>query len=88
VVKKAGVTVDQETMTPSDKLLESLLGVVEGVAAYGDHLDNLTGDQLALAARETLNQFWRETADYPPGAREHRDEIFTLLLNTQPARVP
>ena len=75
-------------MTPSAILLESLLGIAEGVAAYGDHLDNLQGDQLAIAARETLNRFWQETADYPPNAREHRDEIFTLLLNTQPVGVP
>lgn len=75
-------------MTPSATLLESLIGIVEGVAAYGDHLDNRQGDQLASAARETLDLFWRESADYPPGAREHRDEVFTLLLNTQPARIP
>jgi hypothetical protein len=75
-------------MTPSDTLIESLLGIVEGVVAYGDHLDSLPGDQLAIAARETVDRFWRETADYPPGAREHRDEIFTLLLNTQPVRIP
>ena len=75
-------------MTPSDNLLESLLGLAEGVVAYGDHLDNRQGDQLAIAARETLDLFWRESADYPPGAREHRDEVFTLLLNTQPARIP
>jgi hypothetical protein len=75
-------------MTPSGTLLESLIGIVEGVAAYGDHLDNRQGDQLAGAARETLDLFWRESADYPPGAREHRDEVFTLLLNTQPARIP
>ena len=74
-------------MTPSDNLLESLIGIVEGVAAYGDHLDNLQGDQLAIAARETLDLFWQESADYPPAAREHRDEVFTLLLNTQPVRV-
>jgi hypothetical protein len=75
-------------MTPSDTLLESLLGIVEGVAAYGDHLDSLQGDQLAIAVRETVDLFWQETADYPAGAREHRDEIFTLLLNTQPVRIP
>lgn len=75
-------------MTPSDTLLESLIGIVEGVAAYGDHLDTLQGDQLAIAARERLNLFWQESADYPPNAREHRDELFTLLLNTQPVPVP
>ena len=74
-------------MTPSARLIESLLGVVEGVAAYGDHLDNLQGDRLAIAARETVNLFWRESADYPSGARDHRDEIFTLLLNTQPVPI-
>jgi hypothetical protein len=75
-------------MTPSDTLLEALLGIVEGVAAYGDHLESRQGDQLALAARETVNLFWQETADYPPGARTHRDEIFTLLLNTRPVLAP
>ena len=86
--KNRGSVVDQESMTPSDDLLEALLGIAEGVAAYADHLDTLPGDQLAIAARETLDRFWRESADYPPGAREHRDEIFTLLLNTQPVRIP
>ena len=75
-------------MTPSETLLESLIGLVEGVAAYGDHLDSLQGDRLAISARETLDLFWRETADYPVGAREHRDEIFALLLSTQPVRIP
>lgn len=62
--------------------MESLLGIVEGVAAYGDHLENRQGDQLANAAREAVDLFWRETGNYPPGARNHRDEIFALLLNT------
>ena len=75
-------------MTPSDTLLESLLGIAEGVAAYGDHLDSVPGDRLAVSARETLSRFWQETAEYPAGAREYRDEIFTLLLNTQPTRIP
>jgi hypothetical protein len=74
-------------MTPSGHLIASLLGVVEGVAAYGDHLDTLQGDQLASAARETVDRFWSEVGDYPAGAREHRDETFTLLLNTQPAPI-
>lgn len=74
-------------MTPSDTLLEQLLGLVEGVAAYGDHLDSGAGEQLARSARDTLARFWQESADYPSGAREHRDEIFTLLLNTQPAPI-
>jgi hypothetical protein len=71
-------------MNPSDSLIEWLLGVVEGVAAYGDHVDSLAGDQLALAAREAVDRFWDEIGNYPPGARTHRDEIFGLLLNTQP----
>ena len=75
-------------MTPSDHLIESLLGIVEGVAAYGDHLENRPGAQLATAARETVQLYWQEAADYPPGARDHRDEIFTLLLNTQPVPIP
>jgi len=74
-------------MIPSAKLIESLLGIVEGVAAFGDHLDSRQGDQLAIAARETVDLFWQESADYPAGAREHRDEIFSLLLNTQPSRI-
>jgi hypothetical protein len=74
-------------MNPSDALLESLLGIAEGVAAYGDHLDNSAGDHLAVAAREAVARFWEETGDYPAGARVHRDQIFALLLNTQPARV-
>lgn len=74
-------------MTPSDTLLASLLGIVEGVAAYGDHLDSVQGEQLAVAARETVDRFWQESADYPAEARTHRDEIFTLLLNTQPAPI-
>ena len=67
--------------------MESLLGLAEGVIAYGDHLDTLQGDQVALAARAVMDRFWSETADYPPGARTHRDEIFSLLLNTQPVRI-
>jgi hypothetical protein len=75
-------------MNPSDSLIEWLLGVVEGVAAYGDNVDSLAGDQLALAAREAVDRFWEEIGNYPSGARAHRDEIFGLLLNTQPARIP
>jgi hypothetical protein len=74
-------------MTPSDTLLESLLGLAEGVVAYGDHLENQHGDRLAVAAREVVDRFWREAAAYPAGARTHRDEVFTLLLNTQPVRI-
>jgi hypothetical protein len=72
-------------MTPSDSLTEWLLGIVEGVAAYGDHLDSLQGDQVAIAAREAIDLFWRQIGDYPPGARTHRDQMFSLLLNTQPS---
>jgi hypothetical protein len=74
-------------MNPSDALLESLLGMVEGVIAYGDHLDTVPGDQVASAARAVMDRFWAESADYPPGARTQRDEIFSLLLNTQPVRI-
>jgi hypothetical protein len=72
-------------MRPSDSLTEWLLGIAEGVAAYGDHTDSPQGDQLALAAREAIDRFWQEVGNYPPGARVHRDQIFSLLLNTQPA---
>ncbi len=72
-------------MNPSDPLIEWLLGVAEGVAAYGDHLDSLQGDQVAMAAREAVDRFWQEVGNYPPGARPHRDQIFSLLLNTQPS---
>jgi len=71
-------------MNPSDALTEWMLGIVEGVAAYGDHVDSQQGDQLASAAREAVDRFWLEIGDYPPGARGHRDRIFGLLLNTQP----
>jgi hypothetical protein len=74
-------------MNPSNTLMESLIGIVEGVVAYGDHLDTLQGDQVAIAARAVMDTFWQESADYPPGARAHRDEIFSLLLNTQPVRI-
>jgi hypothetical protein len=74
-------------MDASRTLIESLLGVAEAVAAYGDHLDTPEGEHLAEAAREAIDAFWAETADYPPGARAHRDEVFSLLLNTRAARV-
>ena len=74
-------------MNASETLIASLLGIAEGVAAYGDHLDNHQGEQLAEAAREAVERFWSETADYPPAARRHRDEVFSLLLNTQPVRI-
>jgi hypothetical protein len=72
-------------MTPSDTLIEWLLGIVEGVAAYGDHLDSRPGDAVAIAAREAVERFWQENGDYPSGARQHRDQMFSLLLNTQPS---
>ena len=72
-------------MNPSDPLIEWLLGVAEGVAAYGDHLDSLQGDEVAIAAREAIDRFWLEIGNYPPGARRHRDHMFSLLLNTQPS---
>jgi hypothetical protein len=71
-------------MNPSDTLIEWLLGIAEGVAAYGDNVDSPAGDQLALAAREAVDRFWQEIGDYPAGARVYRDEIFVMLLNTQP----
>jgi hypothetical protein len=71
-------------MNPSDALIEWLLGIAEGVAAYGDHTESPQGDQLAVAAREAVDRFWREIGDYPAGARVHRDQIFSLLLNVRP----
>ena len=72
-------------MTASDALLARLIGIAEGVAAYGDSLDNVAGDHLASAAREAVDQLWVEAGTHPSGYRESRDEIFSLLLNTQPA---
>jgi hypothetical protein len=70
-------------MTPSDTLLEWLLGIAEGVAAYGDQLDNPSGDRLALAAREAIDRFWLEAGGrHPGGTRVYRDEMFSLLLTT------
>ncbi len=71
-------------MKPSDELVTWLLGIAEGVAAYGDHVDTLAGERLAQAAREAVDLFWEQAGDYPAAARQHRDEIFGLLLNTQP----
>jgi hypothetical protein len=74
-------------MTPSDHLLEWLLGIAEAVAAYGDHVDTVAGERLAGAAREAIDQYWVEMRDYPDAARRHRDEIFGMLLTTQPAAI-
>jgi len=71
-------------MRPSDELITWLLGIAEGVAAYGDHVDSLDGERLAQAAREAVDEYWSEMGDYPTGARHHRDEIFGMLMNTQP----
>ena len=70
-------------MQPSDDLLERLLGITEGLAAYGDALENLHGARLAAAARETRDLFWAEAHTLPAGSRGFRDEIFCLLLNTR-----
>ncbi len=71
-------------MRPSDDVVNWLLGIAEGVAAYGDHVDTLAGERLAQAAREAVDAYWEEAGDYPGAARLYRDEIFGLLLNTQP----
>jgi hypothetical protein len=71
-------------MRASDELISWLLGIAEGVAAYGDHVDSLAGERLAQAAREAVERFWDDVGDYPVSARVHRDQIFGLLLNTQP----
>jgi hypothetical protein len=71
-------------MRPSDELVNWLLGIAEGVAAYGDHVDTLAGERLAQAAREAVDEYWEQVGDYPDSARQHRDEVFGLLLNTQP----
>jgi hypothetical protein len=71
-------------MRPSDELVYWLLGIAEGVAAYGDHVDTLAGERLAQAAREAVDEYWEQAGDYPDEARQHRDAIFGLLLNTQP----
>lgn len=75
-------------MNASSTLVSALLGITEAVAAYGDHLDSVEGQRLAVAARVAIDRFWDETADYPPAARAYRDEVFTLLLNTQSVSLP
>lgn len=72
------------SMRPSDELVHRLLGIAEGVAAYGDHVDSLAGERLAMTAREAVDEYWNQVGDYPADARSHRDEVFGLLLNTQP----
>lgn len=74
-------------MRPSDELVHWLLGIAEGVAAYGDHVDSLAGERLAMAAREAVDEYWNQLGDYPAAARPYRDEVFALLLNTQPHAV-
>jgi hypothetical protein len=69
----------------SEPVTTWLLGIAEGVAAYGDHLDNIHGDQLAAAAREAVNRFWDDTGEYPARSRSYRDYVFGLLMNTQPS---
>ena len=71
-------------MNASASLLERLLGIAEGVAAFGDQLDDPTGSRLSAAAREVVDEYWRQMREYPVGARSHRDEMFVLLMNTQP----
>ena len=85
-VKSRRGSVDQQGMELSDTLIEWLLGIAEGVAAYGDHSNSPQGEQVARAAREAVDLFWREVGNYPSGAREYRDQTLILLLNTQPAR--
>ena len=58
-------------------------------ALSGEQVEQLTrigldGERLADAAREVIDRFWEENGDYPPGARETRDQFFALLLTTQP----
>ncbi|MBT0767522.1 hypothetical protein KIH74_01215 [Kineosporia sp. J2-2] len=72
-------------MSPSAALLERLLGIAEGVAAFGDQLDGPTGPRLSVAAREVVDMYWAEMRNYPVNARDWRDEMFVLLLNTRPA---
>ncbi|GLY14355.1 hypothetical protein LWF15_32085 [Kineosporia rhizophila] len=74
-------------MTPSAALLERLLGIAEGVAAFGDQIDEPAGPRLSASAREAIEQYWEQMRTYPAGAREWRDEMFVLLLNTQPTPV-
>lgn len=71
-------------MNPSAVLLERLLGIAEGVAAFGDQIDEPAGPRLAAAAREAVDAYWQQMRDYPAGARVWRDEMFVLLLSAQP----
>ena len=74
-------------MTPSAALLERLLGIAEGVAAFGDHLDDSAGHRLSATSREAVDEYWAQMRGYPNGARLWRDEMFALLMNTQPATI-
>ena len=88
MVKSWPRSVDPLGMDLSDTLIEWLLGIAEGVAAYGDHTDSPQGDQVAQAAREAVDLFWREVGNYPANAREYRDQMLILLLNTQRSPSP
>ncbi|GAB3266247.1 hypothetical protein [Kineosporia babensis] len=72
-------------MNPSAVLLERLLGIAEGVAAFGDQIDDPSGSRLSAAAREAVDEYWDQMRNYPAGARDWRDEMFVLLMDTQPA---
>jgi hypothetical protein len=74
-------------MNPSAVLLERLLGIAEGVAAFGDQIDEPTGSRLSAAAREAVDEYWEQMRGYPAGARAWRDEMFALLLSTRPAAI-
>lgn len=74
-------------MNPSAVLLERLLGIAEGVAAFGDQIDEPAGARLSVAAREAVDEYWRQMREYPVGARDWRDEMFVLLMSTQPAAI-
>ncbi|GAB6900523.1 hypothetical protein [Kineosporia succinea] len=74
-------------MNPSAILLERLLGIAEGVAAFGDQLDEPAGTRLSAAAREAVDEYWEQMRGYPNGARFWRDEIFALLMSTKHAAV-
>ncbi|GAA3631407.1 hypothetical protein GCM10022223_56850 [Kineosporia mesophila] len=70
-------------MNPTAALLERLLGIAEGVAAFGDQLDEPTGTRLSAAAREAIDEYWEQMRGYPSGSRAWRDEIFALLMSTR-----
>jgi hypothetical protein len=74
-------------MSPSAALLERLLGIAEGVAAFGDQIDEPAGARLSAAAREAVDEYWYQMREYPVGARPWRDEMFVLLMGAQLAEV-